>query len=112
MARRRPHLSNFGAERRIIMPKEQKYLRIRSGSFSKVIGANEGIWWAKEWMFCREYFLDESQGIRRMLFSHRKDKSYNVAAFMNRVEQKLHLRPRSMFGPTQRATVTWIQVSP
>jgi hypothetical protein len=111
MPRLRPALSNFGDERRIVMPDRQKYSRVRSGSFSKVKGSYNGEWTACEWVFCREYFLDESQGIRRMLFSHKKDKSYSVAAFIDRVEQELRIKPRSDFGPTQRSTVTWIRVS-
>lgn len=111
MPRRRPILSNFGDERRIVMPDRQKYSRVRSGSFSKVSGANAGVWSANEWMFCREYFLDDSQGVRRMLFSHKKDKSYNIAAFFNKFEQKLRVKSRSVFGPTQRSTITWLQVS-
>jgi hypothetical protein len=112
MPRVRPQLLNYEPMREIVMPQHQRYMRLRSGSFSKVSSAEEGTWQASDFVYCREYFLDESPGIRRMLFYHKKNKSYNIASFMHQIERKLHVQPRTRFGPTQRATVTWIQVSP
>ena len=111
MPRRNP-LLNYGEERRFYMPDNQSHMRIATGSFSKIdYTLSDGSFVAKNWMFCREYFQDVSQGIRKLLFSHRKSRGYNVAAFIYRVESKLKVIPRSSFGPTQRSTVTWVKVS-
>jgi len=108
---RRPPLPNYGEQRQVIMSEAHKYARIRTGSFSKVVSKN-GAWQARGWEFCREYFLDISQGVRRMLFYHRKDKGYAIAAFINQVERKIGIYPRTILGPTQRKTMTWLRVSP
>jgi hypothetical protein len=110
---RRPPLRNYGELRRMEMPEKQKYARISCGSFSRVERVlKDGSLLAREWMYCREYFQDVSTGARRVLFSHRANMGYNVAAFIDRVETKLKIQPRSQFGPTQRTTITWGRISP
>lgn len=66
---------------------------------------------ALEWLYCREYFQDESAGIRRFLFCHKPHKCKNIAFFINELEQKLELKERSAIGPSQRNNISWIKVS-
>lgn len=95
------------------MPAASKYQRLNRGSFSKVDRIlPDGTLLALEWLHCREYFQDESKGIRRILFCHRPKRSKNVAMFMDRVESILGVCDRSVFGPTQRHNISWASVSP
>lgn len=104
---------NLGKLRPVQMPESSKYLRLRKGSFSKVdYVKDDGTFVALEWLYCREYFQDESAGIRRFLFCHRSNKCRNIAFFIHLIEEKLGLGERSFIGPTQRYNVSWIRISP
>ena len=95
------------------MPEASKYQRLNKGSFSKIdYVKQDGTLVAREWLYCREYFQDESQGIRRFLFCHKSNRCKNIAAFIHKVEEKLCLVERSEIGPTQRYNISWINVSP
>lgn len=95
------------------MPQHAKYMRLKKGSFSKVAAVKQdGTLVAQEWLYCREYFQDESQGIKRILFCHKECRSKNISAFLQRVEDILALEQRSMSGPTQRYNISWVFVSP
>lgn len=95
------------------MPAASRYQRLNKGAFSKVDRVlPDGGLLALEWLHCREYFQDESKGIRRFLFCHRRKSIKNVAAFMGIVESTLAVEERSVFGPTQRNNISWARVSP
>lgn len=95
------------------MPQASKYLRLKKGSFSKVAFVRpDGTLVAQEWLFCREYFQDESQGIKRILFCHKECRSKNISAFLHKAEEILGLEERSVVGPTQRYNISWVFVSP
>lgn len=103
----------MGKTRPVQMPEASKYQRLNKGSFSKVDYAKpDGTLVAREWLYCREYFQDESQGIRRFLFCHKSNKCRNIAAFIHEFEEKLGLKERSFLGPTQRYNISWIYPSP
>lgn len=91
-------------------------MRVAQGSFSKVrhsgTSDNEEHWCAYKWFFCREWFQQESQGVTRILYSHKKKQTEDVARFIRKVENKLKLSRKSQIGPTQRATISWIKVVP
>lgn len=104
---------NLGTLRHVEMPEASKYQRLNRGSFSKIdYVKGDGTLVALEWLYCREYFQDESAGIRRFLICHKPNKSKNIAAFTHLIENKLSLRDRSEIGPTQRHNISWIRVSP
>lgn len=67
---------------------------------------------ALEWLYCREYFQDESAGIKRFLFCHKPHKCKNIAFFIDKIEEILHLDETSTIGPSQRNNISWIKVSP
>lgn len=95
------------------MPAATKYQRLNKGSFSRIEQTRpDGTYVAQEWLYCREYFQDESQGIRRFLFCHKSNRCKNIAAFIDKIEEKLNLKHRSIIGPTQRYNISWIRVSP
>ena len=113
MPKKRPPLSNYGKLKRFEMPKGQGSRRIDNGSFSRIERINcDGSLQAQQWMYCREYFQNRSHGIRRMLFAHTQYRSYNIAAFIDKIESKLKLEQRTIVGPTQRNTVSWISINP
>ena len=93
-------------------------MRITQGSFSKVRHSSrtcrtgEEVWQANKWYFCREWFQQESQGVTRLLYSHSKHQTEDVARFIRKVENKLKLKDKSRIGPTQRSTISWIKVVP
>ncbi len=102
----------IGKVKMVEMPESSKYRRINRGSFSKIEYTKfDGTLVAKEWLFCREYFQDESNGIRRMLFCHTAHKCKNIAAFIHVVEDILDIKERSLIGPTQRYNISWLNVS-
>jgi hypothetical protein len=104
---------SIGKLKTVEMPDASRYQRLYRGSFSKIEFTKfDGTLVAKEWLYCREYFQDESNGIRRMLFCHTAHRCKNIAAFMAIIEDKLKIKEKSLIGPTQRYNISWINVSP
>lgn len=102
---------NYGSMRKVAQPEHSLGEKIHRGSFSRIDRVlPDGTFVAREWLKCREYFHDDSHGINRMLFCHAKDRSYQVAAFINCIEDKLGIES-SEVGPTQRNTISWLNVS-
>lgn len=98
--------------RPVEMPSASRYQRLNRGAFSKIDYMKaDGTLVALEWLYCREYFQDESAGIRRFLFCHRPNRCRRIAAFIHRIESILDLKDRSEMGPTQRNNISWIRVS-
>ena len=94
------------------MPEVCKYQRLNRGSFSRIdYVKQDGTLVALEWLYCREYFQDESQGIRRFLFCHKPNRCRNIAFFIHKIEEKLALKERTVIGPTQRYNISWVRVS-
>ena len=77
--------------------KRSSAMRVTQGSFSKVRHSsrthpsNEEIWLANKWYFCREWFQQESQGVTRILYSHSKHQTEDVARFIRKVKNKLKI---------------------
>ena len=95
------------------MPLASKHQRLNKGSFSKIhYVKSDGTFVALEWLHCREYFQDESAGIRRFLFCHKPHKCKHMAFFIHKIEQKLLLNERTIIGPSQRNNISWVGVSP
>lgn len=105
-------LPNYGIKKEVVFPDKSRGEQLRTGSFSAVERVNwDGRWMAAGFQYCREYFQDDSWGLRRMLFVHRPCKSKHIAAFMDRIEEKLDIEPRSHFGPSQRYNIMWLMPS-
>ena len=103
----------IGKIKKVEMPDASRHQRLSRGSFSKILYTKfDGTLVAKEWLYCREYFQDESNGIRRMLFCHSAHRCKNISAFINILENKLNLSEKTIIGPTQRYNISWINVSP
>jgi hypothetical protein len=102
----------IGKMKMVEMPDSSRHQRLYRGSFSKIEYTKfDGTLVAKEWLYCREYFQDESNGIKRMLFCHTSHRCKNIAAFIYNVESKLNLKEKTIIGPTQRYNISWIRVS-
>ena len=95
----------------VMMPEKTRYQRLFSGSFSKIQDSPSGHIVAVEWLYCREYFQEESKGISRFLFCHRMKKTPSIAYFLDKVEEILGLEDRTIVGPTQRFNISWIRAS-
>lgn len=94
------------------MPIASKHQRLNKGSFSKIhYVKDDGTFVALEWLYCREYFQDESAGIKRFLFCHKPHKCKHMAHFLNKIEEKLNLQERTCIGPSQRNNISWVRVS-
>ena len=103
----------LGKTKRVEMPDASRHQRIYRGSFSKIEYTKfDGTLVAKEWLYCREYFQEESTGIRRMLFCHTAHRCKNIAAFIFQIENKLNIDEKTIIGPTQRYNISWIRLSP
>ena len=102
---------NFGSIRRVTQPVRSFGEKIKRGSFSRIDRVTEdGDFVALEWHSCRDTFHVDSARICRMLFCHTKDRSYQVASFINMVEKRLGVE-LTEFGPTQRNDICWLNVS-
>lgn len=102
----------IGKIKNIEMPDSSRHQRLYRGSFSKIEYTKfDGTLVAKEWLYCREYFQDESNGIKRMLFCHTAHRCKNIAAFIYSIEDKLNIEEKTVIGPTQRYNISWIKVS-
>lgn len=64
-----------------------------------------------QWYYCRELFHGQLYNLPLFFFSHPARKGHHVAGFMRKLEEILHVEPRSEFGPTQRKTIMWIEPS-
>jgi len=109
-------ICRYGDAKRIVTSPSWEGRNIKIGSFARAGGHRE-CWEADQWFSCREKFHDVSKGIKRMAFRHRrntgvKNVGYNIACFVGKIENRLQVDPRSVFGPTQKSTVVWIQASP
>ena len=103
----------LGKMKRVEMPDASRHQKIYRGSFSKIEFTKfDGTLVAKEWLYCREYFQEESSGIRRMLFCHTAHRCKNIAAFVSQLENKLGIEEKTIIGPTQRYNISWIRLSP
>lgn len=97
---------------------KSSHMRVAQGSFSKVKRSyteedcQDEVWTANHWFFCREWFQQHSQGVTRILYSHRKNQTEDIARFIRKVENKLKLPIKTKIGPTQRTTISWIKVVP
>lgn len=106
-------LTNYGDKKTIIFPKKSEGSRLDKGSFASVKGVRyDGSWVADEFMYCREYFQEESHGLRRMFYVCERHKSRHVTALISKVEDMIGVKPRSYMGPTQRNNIMWIMPSP
>lgn len=102
----------IGKSKFVEMPSYSKYKRLVRGSFSKVDFTKvDGTLVAKEWLTCREYFQDESSGIRRILFVHTAHRTKNISSFINILENLLEIEEKTIVGPTQRYNISWIRAS-
>ncbi len=64
------------------------------------------------WVACRDVFHANSYRIKRFLFHYRKSASNeNIAAFINEVENKLKIKPRTVFYSTHIENVIWVMPS-
>lgn len=100
----------FYAELKIVQFDVWSYTKPKTGSFSNTI-IDSGNLKVDKWIYCREKYHD-AKPTKIILFYHKKGKSYNVASFLNKCESDLKLKKYSLFGPTQRPNITWIQISP
>lgn len=81
------------------------------GSFAKTKGLIEGRHKVDHWFYCRELFHNILVRIKLLFFSHGANKGPHVAAFMQEIENRLDVTPRSEYGPTQRKNIMWIKPS-
>lgn len=81
------------------------------GSYCKPKEFSNGRWTVHQWFYCREIWHGHLYLLKLFFYSHRNGRGDNVAAFMRKVEDMLHVYPRSEFGPTQRKTIMWVRPS-
>ena len=90
---------------------EVPYLSHEPGWFG-LADIEDRIWFCEHFYSCREEFHDDNKTKRRWIFTHYPKRSLDVIVFMERVESKLKVYPRSKFGTTQRNNIIWMVVSP
>lgn len=82
-----------------------------TGSFSKSKGIENGRHRVGTWYYCRDLFHAQLYNLNLFFFSHEPTKGHCIAAFIDRIEDMLDVHPRSLFGPTQRKSIMWIEPS-
>lgn len=103
---------NYGELKRVSMSSKLRHRTLTPGSFAIPAYEDEEEFRINSWTFCREYFHEDSENVKAFLFVCNKNKSRNVARFIDQIETKLKLRRRSMIGPTQRSNIIWVKPSP
>ena len=63
------------------------------------------------WYFCRDIFHNLLFNLKIFFMSHDSGKGECVSNFMQMIEERLDVQPRSEYGPTQRKTMMWIRPS-
>jgi hypothetical protein len=64
------------------------------------------------WFFCRDLFHNVLWNLKIFFYSIKSGKCKSVSAFIEIVEEKLNVNPKSQFGPTQNNKIMWIKPSP
>lgn len=64
------------------------------------------------WFYCRDIFHNVLWNLKLFFFSTNVGRATAVAKFMEKIEEKLNIEPRSQFGPTQIKKIMWIKPSP
>jgi hypothetical protein len=81
------------------------------GSFARTTRVVDDRHKVDHWYFCRDIFHNILFNLKMFFLSHESNKGSSIAAFMQRIEEKLDIQPRSEYGPTQRKTIMWIKPS-
>lgn len=82
-----------------------------AGNFArtqKIIGERHKI---GNWFYCRDIFHNILWNLKLFFFSTNIGRVSAVIKFMEVIEEKLDVQPRSHFGPTQMKKVMWIKPS-
>lgn len=83
----------------------------RSGSFALLAGKKKAKGTVSGWMKCRDAFQTESYRIDKFLYCSEKTRLKNIAAFIQHIEDKLDVTPKTEFGPTNQEDVVWVKPS-
>lgn len=81
----------------------------REGAFGLL---NEDTWEVNNFYYCREVFQNRSNRIKRMVYNHKGYRTHNIAAFFNKIEDRLNLKNKCIFYTTQYKYVTAIEMTP
>lgn len=82
-----------------------------NGSFARTNKIVEDRHKIDHWYLCRDIFHNILFNLKIFFMCHENGKGESIAAFMQKIETKLGVEPRSEFGPTQKKTVMWIRPS-
>jgi len=81
------------------------------GSFArakKVVDEKHNI---MHWYYCRDVFHSLLYNLKIFFFCSGKHNGKSVASFIDKIETKLKIFPRSQIGPTQKKSIIWIKPS-
>lgn len=83
----------------------------KAGCYAKIKKVHNGRYETDQWHRCRDLWHYKLKGLSLFFFSHELDKTQAIIDFMNQVEEKLQVAPKSLYGPTQRRNICWVEPS-
>ena len=104
----------YGRLRRIKSGNDYTEMCMRFGSFGYVRGlADDGSYLVSAWETCRDTFQSRIREapVRVFVIFHNVNRSYSIASFVDRVEQMVKTKPRTVIGPTQYDKVSYVRMS-
>lgn len=81
------------------------------GSFGKPRNIKEDRYFVSTWHHCREIWHNQMYNAKIFFYSHPNNRDKPISDFFHKIENKLQLKERTIFGPTQKKTIIYVKPS-
>lgn len=85
--------------------------RPSAGAFGKPHGMKFDRYVVKNWYHCREIWHNQMYNARIFFYTHPTSRIRQICSFFGRVEDKLYVADKTIFGPTQKKHIMYIRPS-
>jgi hypothetical protein len=96
---------SYGELKQIVYPETN----VRSGSFARIVGEENGVFQIDNWIYCRDSFHYHFNNTKQLIFSHPAHAGKRIAAFINEFEKRMKHEKLTICGPTNLSRITWVQ---
>jgi hypothetical protein len=103
---RKSKMNNFGD-----MIYVDSIYRPAIGSFGKPRSYNDGRYVVSTWYNCREIWHNQMHNAKIFFYSHPVARNKSISVFFDKIEEKLNLDRRTIFGPTQKKSILYVKPS-
>lgn len=81
------------------------------GSFGKPKFFDNNRYVVNTWQHCREIWHNQMYNAKIFFYVHPAAKNKSIAVFFEKIEDRLNLKIRSIFGPTQKKSILYVKPS-